>query len=150
SWAPTSPFFSSLNCTTRVTMPSRVVERSSSTPEIWLMASSMGLVTVVSISPALAPGREAVTETTGKSTFGNRSTPRPKYATSPSRTGPATRTHGKIGRRMQTSETFMRWPPSWLDAGGDAVRLARRRPDGHGDVGGQGRLAAGDDQRAAR
>jgi hypothetical protein len=60
------------------TYPSRVVERTSSTPEMELTASSIGLVTLDSISSAPVPGRLAVTETTGKSTLGNRSTPSSK------------------------------------------------------------------------
>src|SRR5579885_3236916 len=103
-----SPFFSNTNCTTTVLTPSRVVARSSSTPETELTASSMGLVTVVSSSSALAPGRLAVTDTTGKSTFGNRSTPSLKYETSPSTTGADTSTQVKIGRRMQTSDMVTR------------------------------------------
>ena len=43
----------------------------------------------------------AVTETTGKSTLGNRSTPSRKYATTPSTTGTATSTQVNTGRRMQ-------------------------------------------------
>ena len=58
-----------------IEMPSLVVERSSSMPEIVLTTSSIGLVTPVSISSTLAPGSVVVTVTTGKSTLGNRSTP---------------------------------------------------------------------------
>src|SRR5579884_2179472 len=104
SWAATSPFFSNKNWTITVLTPSRVVERSSSMPETELTASSIGLVTVVSSSSALAPGRLAVTDTTGKSTLGNRSTPSLKYDTNPSTTGADTSTQVKIGRRMQTSD----------------------------------------------
>ncbi len=69
-----------------------------------LIASSMGRVTVVSSSSVLAPGNVAVTETTGMSAFGKRSTPKRTYDTIPSTTGTDTSTHVKTGRRMQTSE----------------------------------------------
>ncbi len=78
SCAATSPFFSNTNCTTIVVTPSRTVDRSSSTPETVLIASSIGRVTLVSISSGLVPGRLAITETTGKSTLGNKSTPSSK------------------------------------------------------------------------
>ena len=47
-----------------------LVERISSTPETVLMASSIGFVTDVSISSALAPGKVVVTEHTGKVDLG--------------------------------------------------------------------------------
>ena len=52
-----------------------VVDRSSSIPEMVLRMSSIGLVTEVSISSTLAFGRTVVTEATGNSTSGKRSTP---------------------------------------------------------------------------
>ncbi len=75
SCAATSRFFSTTNCTTICEMPSLVVDRSSSMPETVLMISSMGLVTLVSISSTLAPLSVVVTVTMGKSTLGSRSTP---------------------------------------------------------------------------
>ena len=57
SWAPTSPFFESRNWTVTTEIPSWVVDRSSSIPETVLMMSSIGLVTVVSISSTPAPER---------------------------------------------------------------------------------------------
>jgi hypothetical protein len=51
--------------------PSTVRLESSSMPSIVLMISSIGLVTVVSISSGDAPGRLVVTVTLGMSTFGN-------------------------------------------------------------------------------
>ena len=75
SCIPTSPFFESRNWTVTIETPSVVVDRSSSMPETVLMMSSIGLVTVVSISSTLAPGSTVVTVQTGKSTSGNRSTP---------------------------------------------------------------------------
>ena len=107
SCVPTSPFFDSRNCTVTIETPSIVVDRSSSMPETVLMMSSIGLVTVVSISSTLAPGSTVVTVQTGKSTFGNRSTPSSLYDTRPSTTGIATSTHVKTGRLMQTSEIVM-------------------------------------------
>ncbi len=56
-------------------MPSPLTERIVSMPETVLRMSSMGLVTLFSISSALAPGNVVVTLHTGKSTLGNRSTP---------------------------------------------------------------------------
>src|SRR3954470_12194720 len=81
-----------------------VVDRSSSMPLTVLMMSSSGLVTEVSISSTLAPGKTVVTVQTGKSTFGNRSTPSRLYDTRPSTTGIATRTQVNTGRLIQTSE----------------------------------------------
>ena len=92
-------------------IPSWVVDRSSSIPETVLMMSSIGLVTVVSISSTLAPEREVVTVQTGKSTLGKRSTPRFPYATTPSTTGNATSTQVKTGRLMQISEIVIGRPP---------------------------------------
>ena len=71
------------------------------------MMSSIGLVTVVSISSTLAPGSTVVTVQTGKSTLGNRSTPSSPYETSPSTTGMATSTQVKTGRLIQMSEMVM-------------------------------------------
>ena len=55
SCIPTSPFLASRNWTVTIETPSVVVDRSSSIPETVLMMSSIGLVTVVSISSTLAP-----------------------------------------------------------------------------------------------
>ena len=76
SCAPTSPFFERRNWTVTTEIPSCVVDRSSSIPDTVLMMSSIGLVTVVSISSTPEPVRTVVTVQTGKSTLGNRSTPR--------------------------------------------------------------------------
>ena len=70
-------------------------------PETVLMMSSIGLVTVVSISSTLAPGSIVVTVHTGKSTLGKRSTPSSLYETSPSTTGIATSTQVNTGRLMR-------------------------------------------------
>ncbi len=104
SWVPTSPFLESRNCTVTIDIPSELTERIVSMPETVLITSSIGLVTEVSISSALAPGSVVVTVQTGKSTLGNRSTPRRKYDSIPSTTGEATSTQVKTGRRMQISE----------------------------------------------
>ena len=106
SCAATVLSFSSTNMATIVVEPSRTCDRSSSMPETRLTASSSGRVTVVSSSSALAPGKMAVTATTGTSTLGNSSTPS-KYDTMPSTTGIETSTQVKTGRRMQTSEIVM-------------------------------------------
>lgn len=71
------------------------------------MMSSIGFVTEVSISSTLAPVRTVVTVQTGKSTSGNRSTPRLLYETIPITTGIATSTQVNTGRLMQISEIVM-------------------------------------------
>ena len=76
SWAATAPLFSRTNSIATCDIPSFVVERSCSIPETVLTISSIGLVTPVSISSTLAPRSVVVTVTSGKSTLGNRSTPR--------------------------------------------------------------------------
>ena len=73
-WA-TSRFFSSTKIMLREEMPSLVVLRNSSMPEMVLTASSSTLVTPVSISSTLVPARVVVTVTMGRSTLGKRSTP---------------------------------------------------------------------------
>src|SRR5687767_8691960 len=123
-------------------------------PETVLTASSSGLVTVVSISSALAPGTAAVMERTGKSILGNKSTPSSTYATSPRTRGTATSTQVKIGRRMQTSETIM---ASFLDARGGRLDLRSTRGMGGGGASNCHRLlireaglTTGDHRRTAR
>ena len=117
SCVPTSPFLESRNWTVTIETPSWVVDRSSSMPETVLMMSSIGLVTVVSISSTLAPGSTVVTVQTGKSTLGNRSTPSSLYETSPSTTGIATSTQVNTGRLMQRSEMVMRISEYWSGIG---------------------------------
>jgi hypothetical protein len=56
-------------------IPSLVVLRNSSIPATVLTTSSIRLVTPVSISSTLVPGRVVVTVMIGRSTLGNRSTP---------------------------------------------------------------------------
>src|SRR5690349_9082992 len=108
SCCATSRFFSSTNVMTTEVIPSLVVERNSSIPEIVLTASSIILVTPVSISSTLVPGRVVVTVTIGRSTLGNRSTPILLYASIPSTTGNAISIVVKTGRRTQSSETVIR------------------------------------------
>ena len=85
-------------------IPSLVVERSSSIPEMVLTASSIILVTPVSISSTLVPERVVVTVTMGRSTLGKRSTPSRRYEASPSTSGAETSMTVKIGRRTQSSQ----------------------------------------------
>ena len=92
-------------------IPSLVVERSSSIPDIVLTISSMGRVTEVSISSELAPRRVVVTTTTGKSTLGNRSTPSRKYEATPKTSGAARSMTVNTGLRIQRSQRFT-WKPS--------------------------------------
>src|SRR5437764_79625 len=88
-------------------MPSLVVERSSSMPEMVLTASSIALVTPVSISSTDVPARVVVMVTMGRSTLGKRSTPIFVYAKIPSTTGSAMSMVVKTGRLTQSSETVM-------------------------------------------
>ena len=78
SWAAMSRGFSSTNWTTSEERPSLVMLRSSSMPSMVLTASSITLVTPVSISSTLAPFSVVVTVTIGKSMLGKRSRPRPR------------------------------------------------------------------------
>ena len=83
SCAAMSTFFSMTNVTTTCETPSVVIERSSSMPLIVLTASSTLSVISVSTSSGAAPGCVVVTTTTGKSTFGKRSTPSCRYPAMP-------------------------------------------------------------------
>ena len=74
-------------------------------PDLWFeMARPPALV---SISSTLAPFNVVVTTTTGRSTFGKRSTPNLGYAARPSTIGALTSMTVKIGRRMQSSQMFI-------------------------------------------
>ncbi len=76
SCAPASPSRARSKKMTSVEMPSLVVEVIWSMPSMVLIASSRGLVTLLSISSTLAPLSVVVTVTMAKSMFGNRSTAR--------------------------------------------------------------------------
>ncbi len=76
SWAATSGSFSRTKVTNTCETPSDDEERSSSMPLMVLTASSILSVIWVSTSVGAAPGNRVVIVTTGKSTLGNRSTPR--------------------------------------------------------------------------
>src|SRR5262249_16069024 len=76
-------------------------------PLIVLTASSILLVIVVSISSALAPGRNACTETTGASVFGIRSRPSSPYDTGASTMSGGVIMMAKTGRLTLTSASFM-------------------------------------------
>ncbi len=141
SCAATSRFFSRKNCTTTSEMPSLVVDRSSSMPETVLMISSIGLVTLVSISSTLAPLSVVVTTTIGKSTLGNRSTPSRLRPTSPSTIGAETSITVKTGRLMQRSQRVMDRVRKSLGLG---ILDFAVRPYLHGDAFGQLLVAAGD------
>ena len=113
-----------------IDIPSELTERIASTPETVLITSSIGLVTEVSISSALAPGSVVVTAQTGKSTLGNRSTPSRKYDKIPSTTGEATSTQVKTGRRMQMSEMLIVTQSSSVRS--DCDPTSRRDRTAHG------------------
>ncbi len=74
SWAATLMSLSSWNETMTCDTPSVETERSSSMPLIVLIASSILSDSSVSISSGAAPGKVVMTWTTGRSTFGKRST----------------------------------------------------------------------------
>ncbi len=86
--------------------PSAEKERSSSTPETELTASSSFSVTSVSISWGAAPGSRLVIVTKGMSTFGKRSRPRVVYPKAPTTTRVRMRTVAKTGRSIQISASF--------------------------------------------
>jgi len=65
-----------LKVTITTEAPGPEIDRSSSIPSTVLTASSMRLEIPVSISSAEAPGSRVRIETVGRSTEGNRSTPR--------------------------------------------------------------------------
>ena len=69
-------------------------------------ASSMRRVTVLSISSGEAPSRVVRTLMIGRSTSGNRSTPRRPYATAPTTTMARISMTAKTGRWTQTSASF--------------------------------------------
>ncbi len=69
-----STFLSSKKVTNTCDTPSVEIERSSSMPLMVLTASSILSVSSVSISSDEAPGSVVMIDTTGRSTFGNRST----------------------------------------------------------------------------
>ena len=97
---------SSVKVMVQLPLPWLELQRSSSMPLMVLTAASIGLVMVVSISSALAPGRPARTLTVGESVRGIRSSPRSRYETQPSTMSAALIITAKTGRRTLTSASF--------------------------------------------
>ncbi len=75
SWAAASMFRSRLKVTMTTELPGPEIDRSSSIPSTVLTASSIRLEISVSTSSVEAPGSWVRTDTVGRSTDGNRSTP---------------------------------------------------------------------------
>ena len=92
--------------------PSMVEERSSSSPLMVLITSSMGLVIWLSISSGEAPGSRVVIVMVGRSTLGKMSTPSWTKEASPSTTMVAMIMVVKTGRRTKTSRKPIT-APSW-------------------------------------
>ena len=87
--------------------PSSELERIVSMPSMPPKAPSMGWVTWFSITSALAPGKSALTETTGWSTSGNSRKGRSRIPRIPKTTIRALATKAITGRRTAISESVM-------------------------------------------
>jgi hypothetical protein len=77
------------------------------TPEICPNRRSNGAATDEATVAGSAPGNEAETEITGKSTRGNAATGRNRYATIPIRNNPAASNEVPTGRLMNGTEMFI-------------------------------------------
>ena len=106
SCAATSGFFDSSKVIVTLDCPSVEVDRSSSIPATVLTAASMRSVTSASMLSGVAPGFVVLTETTGVSIRGYRSTPSWKKLTPPTTTIAAMSIVAKTGRWTQTSASF--------------------------------------------
>src|SRR5215217_9284618 len=89
-----------------IAIPCPETERNSLIPSTVLTTSSSGCVTSDSTSSGAAPGRLTRTETVGRSTEGNRSTPSLKKPAAPTTTSDNTIMVAKTGRRIQISASF--------------------------------------------
>src|ERR1051326_1024392 len=106
SCAADSRLRSSLNVAITIAVPCPETERSSLMPSTVFTTSSIGCATSDSTSSGAAPGRLTRTETVGRSTDGNRSTPSLKKPAAPTTTSDSTIMVAKTGRRMQISANF--------------------------------------------
>ena len=86
--------------------PSVDVDRSSSIPATVLTAASMRSVTSASMLSGVAPGFVVLTDTTGVSIRGYRSTPSVNRLTPPTTTIAAMSIDANTGRRTQISASF--------------------------------------------
>ncbi len=106
SCAAVSRSRSSLKVAMTSDVPGPETERSSSMPSTVLTTSSMGCEMSVSTSSAEAPASVVRTLTVGRSTEGNRSTPRRKKLAAPTTTSDSTIIAANTGRWIQTSASF--------------------------------------------
>ena len=81
------------------------------TPAIWPNWRSSGVATVAAMVSGLAPGTVALTWMVGKSTCGSGATGSSGNATMPTSASAAINSEVAIGRRMKTSEMFIRFCP---------------------------------------
>ena len=88
-----------------------------------LTASSIGSATLLSIVSGSAPGYTTVIVTIGKSTLGNRSTDSRLYMTAPNTRIASMIIAVKIGRLIETSESFTTYLPFALAAGASSVQV---------------------------
>src|SRR6266498_4940293 len=89
--------------------PRVLIDVISDTPEIWARCRSNGAATDEATVAGSAPGGEADTMITGKSTRGIGATGRKRYATRPMRNNPAASRDVPTGRRINGSDTFTGW-----------------------------------------
>src|ERR1041385_7724493 len=106
SCAADSRLRSSLKVAITIAVPCPETERSSLMPSTVLTTSSIGCAMSDSTSSGAAPGRLTRTETVGRSTEGNRSTPSLKNPAVPITTSDNTIIDAKTGRRIQISANF--------------------------------------------
>src|SRR6267154_6519561 len=95
------------NCSVIEVPPSVLTEVISDTPAIWPSRRSSGAATEEATVAGSAPGNEADTEMTGKSTRGIAATGSDRYATTPTKNNPAARREVPTGLRMNGSEIFI-------------------------------------------
>ena len=94
-------------------MPSDDEEVSEVMPAMVESWRSMGAATDAAIVSALAPGSVAVMLMVGKSTAGSAATESSRYAKMPSTMIEAVTSVVSTGRRIQVSERFMRYDPTF-------------------------------------
>src|ERR1700726_3049271 len=89
-------------------VPKLLVEVISVTPAMWPNWRSRGVATEEAMISALPPGRLALTEMVGKSTWGRGETGKTVYAMAPANAIPTVISVVPTGRRMNVSEMFIR------------------------------------------
>jgi hypothetical protein len=87
-------------------LPSELLELIESTPSMVENSRSSGVATEAAMVSALAPGREAVTEIVGKSTFGSALTGSFRYDITPNNKIAIITSVVATGRRMNGAERF--------------------------------------------